>query len=265
MTPEQNHLVERAKDALWDDGRIEAAWLAGSLGRGGGDQFSDVDLLAYCAAGTAGEVSRHLADRVDAIAEPLLVNILFGGRVLNLVLEGWRRLDVSLIEAAELPRYDGSMLTPLFNRTGVQPAGSYPPAYRTSPETLLALVNEFIRILGLASVGAGRQEYFLMMAGVEHLRRLTLDLMLEENGIGPWARGGALSRLPLLTADQRAQLDAMPPLAPTRESTLEGHAAVARIFLPRARRLATAIAAGWPERFEQATRDHLANTIGLTI
>lgn len=56
---------------------------------------------------------------------------------------------------------------------------------------MLGLVNEFFRVLGLSVVAMGQEEYVLGLQGGDILRRLTVDLMLEENGIGPIERGGA--------------------------------------------------------------------------
>ncbi|MGF7168951.1 hypothetical protein FHS91_000606 [Sphingobium xanthum] len=265
MTPEQRDIIDRAAAHLSADDRIEALWLAGSLGQGGGDQWSDVDLLACCAAGTKAAVSQDLAVSIAQIAPPLLVNSLFGGIVINVVAEGWRRFDISLAEPGDLGRYDPAVLTTLFNRSGIEPGGRFPESYRATPQSVLPIVNEFLRVLGLAPVGAGRGELMLLMAGIELLRGMTVNLMLEENGIGPWARGGMLSRDLYLTEEQKAALFALPPLAPTLESTFEGNVAIARIFLPRARALLEAIGGDWPEAFERETRAHLRATLGLEI
>lgn len=265
MTPAQRQLIDKASQRLEAEPRIEALWLAGSLGHGGGDTYSDVDLLACCAEGTAPAVCADLAGDVASIMPPLLVNMLFGGRVLNVVAQDWQRFDVSLIEAGELGRYDPTWLTLLFNRTGIAPSSKYPERYQATPESLLPIVNEFLRVLGLCPVVAGRQDYVVLMAGVEQLRRLTIDLMLEEEGIGPWARGGALSRRPLLSAAQYAELEHLPALRADRQSTLANHVALAGIFLSRARRLCAAVEATWPTQFERATRDHLRETLALDI
>jgi predicted nucleotidyltransferase len=41
----REELVERMVEVLRADGRVCAAWLAGSLGRGVGDRYSDVDVV----------------------------------------------------------------------------------------------------------------------------------------------------------------------------------------------------------------------------
>jgi predicted nucleotidyltransferase len=263
MTPDQQSLLDRITQQFETDSRIEALWLAGSFATGKGDAFSDVDVLALCAAGTLGAVSADSVKNIGLIAPPLLVLPLFGGRVISVVVEGWQRFDISLIEAEELSRYDPAWLSPLFNRTGVQPPGHYPESYTPAPETLLRLTNEFLRILGLAVTVAGRADYVVLMSGVEQLRGLTLELMLEENRIGPWARGGHLSRRPLLTQAQYATLSALPPLSADQASTVANHVALAGIFLPLAKRLCSDAGAQWPVEFEDATWAHLHARLGL--
>jgi hypothetical protein len=130
---------------------------------------------------------------------------------------------------------------------------------------LLKLVNEFIRLLGLLVVGTGRQEYFLGLTGVDLLRQITFELMLEENGCGPEDRGGALHRWPLLTQDQHDELRALAPVVADRDGIIAADVALARIFLPRARRLARRVGMVWPEAFEAATRRHLQERLGVRL
>jgi predicted nucleotidyltransferase len=265
MTPEQAELVERARTLLESGPRIEAAWLAGSLAHGGGDAWSDVDLLALCAEGSRGEVSQVLAAAIRDAFEPLLLNILFGGAVLNVVAPGWQRFDISLAEPAELNRYEEARLTELFNRTGAQPTGRFPAIYAPSAQSLLPLAEEFLRVLGLAPVVLGRRDYVVMLSGIDNLRRLTTDLMLEENRIGPWGRGGALKRRALLTAEQYRELESLPPLRAEPASLKANNEALAALFLPRAKRLCAEAEVEWPQRLEDATRAHLAETVGYSI
>lgn len=260
-TAEQQRLVEGIGRLLQAEPRVEAAWLAGSLGAGAGDAYSDVDVLALAADGALDEVSAAVVGSLPTIARPALVNSLFGGRVLSVVTDGWERFDISLVQAEDLARYDAAALTPLFNRGDRAPPTQPDRPYRTAPDQLLKIVNEFLRVLGLLPVVVGREEYALALSGVDHLRRMTFDLMLEENGIAPWKRGGALHRNPLLTATQRAQLEALPPQAARRDSVIEAHLAFAALFLPRARRLASEIGMTWPEDFESATRRHLESKL----
>jgi predicted nucleotidyltransferase len=263
-TAAQDKLIADITAALEKDARIEAAWLAGSLGRGQGDAFSDVDVLVLCAEGRGAEVAAAYADP-SAIAKAVLVNLLYGGRIVNVVTEAWQRFDLSFIEEAQLGMYDSAALSPLFNRSGREPPRAVRQPYAATPDAVRRLVNEFYRILGLAPVGIGRGEYLVSLSGVELLRRLAIDLMMEENGIGPAERGGALHVNTLLTAEQRSELEGLPPVAADRDSLLTADKALAAVFLPRARALAAKIGMAWPDSLEQATRRHLKAELGLEI
>jgi predicted nucleotidyltransferase len=265
LTEDQQELLDAIRRVLESDAQIEAAWLAGSLGRGGGDAFSDVDVLALVAEGSAADVGQRYARDVAEIAEPVLVNPLFGGRVVNVVTKDWHRFDMSFIEPEQLARYDAAHLTVLFDRGERSPPRRAAIPYRTTPEAVLPIVNEFLRVLGLSVVVLGRGEYLLLLAGIDLMRRLTIDLMLEENGIGPAERGGALRRNPLLSDDQRRALEALSPVGPDRESLLRANAELAKVFLPRARRLGDEIGMAWPSEFEAATKRHLEKHLGLLI
>jgi predicted nucleotidyltransferase len=264
-TSDQQHLIDQIGRWVEAEPNVEALWLAGSLGKGGGDAFSDVDLLVLAGDGGAGELSAKLARTLGDVVRPVLVNSLYGGRVLNVVTEEWRRFDLTFVQREDLGRYNAGDLTAIFNKGSSQPPTRPHEAYRTPPGELLKLVNEFLRVFGLLSVGVGREEYDLALSGIDLMRRMTFDLMLEENGIAPSRRGGALHRNPLLTEEQRQDLRGLPPLVAERASVIEGSAAFARIFLPRARRLAAEIGMVWPGAFEDATLRHLRESVGLSL
>lgn len=264
-TAEQQQLIEALRALLLAETQVDALWLAGSLGKGEGDEYSDVDLLVLASDGAAAELSRRLTGRLPEVVEPVLINRLYGGRVLNVVTDDWRRFDLSFVEAADLARYDRADLTPLFNRSGREPPASPKAPYQAPPERVVELANEFLRVLGLSVGALGRREHQLALTGIDILRRLTLDLMLEENDVSPAARGGALRRDPFLTDDQRVQLASLPPLSPDDASVIASNLAFARIFLPRARRLASKLGAAWPAPFELATRRRLKSRLGIDL
>lgn len=264
-TAEQQTLIDDLGRWIEANPGVGAAWLAGSLGRGEGDEYSDVDLLLLVGEGEAGAVSAVLADSLDQVTRPVLVNKLYGGRVISVVTDDWGRFDLTLVEPAELGRYDAADLTGLFNRTGRAPPVRQEAPYQTPPATLLALVQEFLRVLGMLPGALGRQEYELSLRGVDLLRGLTMDLMLEENGVSPARRGGALRRRPFLTAEQLDDLATIPPQAAERQSAIDANLAIAAIFLPRARRVATRVGADWPAPLEAAARRRLKLALGLDL
>ncbi len=212
-TAAQQALIDRIADVLGGDTRIEAAWLAGSFARGEADDFSDVDVLVLVADGAYEDVKADYARDLGDIADTALINPLFGGAVVNVVTTDWDRFDLSLVTAEHLHRYAGVALEPLFNRTGhAPPEAPERPAYAPSSEAITAMATEFLRVLGLLVVVAGREDWVNAFFGIGHMRRATVDLMLEENRIAPQDRGGALHLNKLLTSEQHAELAALPPL-----------------------------------------------------
>jgi hypothetical protein len=111
----------------------------------------------------------------------------------------------------------------------------------------------------------GRGEYLVAMDGIGHMRRLIVDLFLEEAGVSQAARGGALHLNRLLTEDQRRALAAVPPLEANRESVIAAQEHLTHLFLPAARALARKTGATWPSSFEDATRRTLEKNLGLEI
>ena len=121
----------------------------------------------------------------------------------------------------------------------------------------MELINEFLRVLGLSPVAAGRGEKQLMNWGLNLLLRQTAQLMIEENRIAPSDRGGALHLNSLLTAQQREELSSVPAGGNTTEEILDAQLSCARVFLPRARKMASRAGVTWPQAFEDATHNHL--------
>ncbi len=261
-TPAQSALIEAVVRAVEADPRIASLWLSGSLGRDQGDAFSDVDFLVALPEGAGFEIASEYAGNLSAIADVVHARVLFG-RVVTAVTRSLERFDLSFIREGELGAVDPAGVRLLLARGLVRPQGS--AAAGPAASKLEADSAEFLRVLALARVVVGREEYLLAVDGAMLLRRITLQTMLDENGVTPSMRGGVLKLNRFLTDEQRAELEAVPPLLPTRASVLEVHGALARIFLPRARALATARGLPWPHDFEQAVRRALALELGLGI
>ncbi|HXQ09907.1 MAG TPA: hypothetical protein VN805_02800 [Caulobacteraceae bacterium] len=265
MTEEQGALLEALAAHLEREPTVQALWLAGSLGAGEGDAFSDVDLLVLAAEGGWQDLSETLARSLAGAFDAVLVEPLFGGRVVNFITADWARFDLTIVERDGLARYDANRLRLVFNRGDAAPLARPDTPYRTRPETVVRLAREFLRVLGLLPNALGRGELLNALSGVDILRRLTVELMHEENGIAPDRRGGALHPSRFLRAEQLAALAALPPIVGERESLIEGNRALVTLFLPRAQALAGRIGAEWPQALEEACRRHLRTSIGLEI
>jgi predicted nucleotidyltransferase len=262
LTQTQQELFDTIVRILEADPEIQGVWLGGSLGKGTGDAWSDVDVVIMV-ADPQKTGARYLA-KIPEIAEPALITPMFGGSTINVVTADWRRFDLDFA-APDNPKLASPNRRLIFNRSGREIPARAPQAYTTPPDALLKLVNEFIRVAGITPVVIGRKEWVLSLSGMDALRRLTIDLMLEENGYSPMNRGGALHRNNMLTPEQVVELEAMTPVAASRDGAVTAVNELSAIFLPRARRLAAKVGMAWPERFEKLTRDHLKRELGIVF
>lgn len=265
-TDEQRTLIEAIKSALSRDNRIESAWLSGSFGRGAADEWSDIDVMVVVAKDALAETFKGYAADLTAISKVVFTNTI-AGRVVNAITPDWQRFDLAFGTPDELALARADQLKILFNR------GSKTPQHRESgreaappsSDPVLTLTREFLRVLGLAPVVIGRGEYLVGLDGISILRRLTADLMLEENGLPPLGTRGALHLNSLLSDEQRQTLEKLPPIYATRESVVAVNEALARIFLPIAKRLMAQRGGAWPAEFEEAARRHLLMRAGIRI
>lgn len=257
-------LTERISDLLAGLEGVGSAFLGGSHGRGEEDAYSDVDVYAVVAdAGHVESVLREIANRVGEIAPVLYSKELPNARTINCIAMDWRRFDLTVVTAFELPFVAGSRLKPLFDRLGVLDRLVDTPDATPTPDAVLDIVNEFIRVLGLSVVVHGRDDLVVAQTGTNLLRDLLIRIMVLENGPSP--RRGVLALGRALTADQRAALLRLPGAEATWPAVFERTQAIAGEFFPRARSVATRVGAEWPEVFEKVTRAHLEQALGLGL
>ena len=262
----QADLIARITTVLRGIERVRGAFLGGSFGRGEADAFSDVDVFVVVTdAEDIPIVLTELADEVNQVAPILFSQVLPGGRTITSITTEWLRFDLTLLRAAEQADVARERVEPLFQRQPVAETPSSTPERHPgrSPETLLRIVNEFIRVLGLSVVVKGRDDVIVAETGTNLLRDLLIRIMLLENGRQP--RRGALALQRSLMPFQMARLKALPALDATWTSVFGRTKAIAEEFLPRARRLADELGAAWPEEFERVTLAFVREKIGLKI
>jgi hypothetical protein len=227
---DREELVDALVDAFRARAGVVDVRLDGSLGRGGGDGLSDVDLEVTVDAEHVATVARDVPVVVGAVCDPVLVRAL--PFVTLVVTREWHRIDVA-VRAANRPPFAG----PDDGEAGRQ------------------VVEEFLRCLGLLPVARARRESIGSVLGVAGMVGLLTDLMQIENGTRRF--GGALRLSERLTPEQRAVIAALPPLRADGDALVDVQVALARDFLPRARRVAAAIGFEYPDALETALFDHL--------
>lgn len=259
-------LIERIAEVLRGDGRVRAAWLSGSLGRGAGDEFSDVDIVIAVDEGDRQSLVAGWDEIAASIAPIVLTQRFDGGSitVFNHVTAGWLRFDVSVATPADMSRRTATTLRVLFDDADLtarlRPAGD--PLLPSGPR-VAALTNEFMRVLGLLPVVIGRGEHVVGASGAGLLRTLVIQLMVEDVAVED--RGGALRLRGLLPDDRLAAIEALPAIEATRESVIAVHLACAQLFLPLARDLATRTGVSWPDALDTAMREHIYRELGIEV
>lgn len=266
-TEAQERAIRQIARTLEPDPRVRALFLSGSHGNGMADAWSDIDFVLITELGATDDIAALWRQAVAATGEIVLwwdrspVPVL-----INAITDDWTRTDVVILKRAQLSAQPGvhaqDTLKPLIDRDGLHGTLPATPIQAPpSPARLLRQIQDFIRILGLLHLAAGRGEYINGVLGVFHLRNHLVELMIDETAAPN--RGGILHLNRLLTDDQKAVLTALPPPVPERDAMIAGHLAYAAAYLPRARRRARAPGLDWPERFEAVTWERLHTTLGI--
>jgi hypothetical protein len=260
----QSDLAEEATAIFAADPRIAGVFLGGSLGAETGDAWSDVDLILVAVPEHHTAVVADLKELITRIAAPVLWRQVYRGVPLFMsVLPGWRRLDLTVTVPDRLP-YARDRVTPMHDPTDLY-ARMVPtlPARSPDPAKVYAIVEEFLRDFGLMPLAVGREEWLVMQTGYSILRGLLIDLLIEAQA--PPVSPGALSLSRVLPSEDIALLAALPAPRATRDELFAANVALAEVFLPRARALADACGAVWPEALEAEMRATLHRSLGVTL
>lgn len=256
--------IETITETLRGVDGIEALFLSGSYAIGMADAYSDLDFVLVARDGVSDEVAATWRSAVEKTGEIVLwwdrttVPVL-----INAITADWTRTDVVILKPAQMGHQTQAGLKPLFDHSGIYDGlAAAPPATGPNPAKFKYQIEEFIRILGLLHLAAGREEYLNGVLGVSHLRNALVELMIEETNAPH--RGGILHLNRLITDAQKAVLMSMPAAVPTREGMIAAHLAYAEAYLPRARKRAAELGVAWPERFEEVTWAQLERTLGIT-
>lgn len=263
MTDDQQALLDQLTAALAADPRVRSAWLSGSFGKGQSDAWSDIDLTVVVDPADLASCLRDCAD--GSIALPVTVfSHLVHGRVFSGVTPAWGRFDLAFLTPVEFAAQDGATLAPLLGDPAARPAPRTTDADADRADRLQRLICEFLRVLGLSPVCIGREEWLVGQQGLELLRGMLVELMLEANDVPRSARGA--KRLNgFLRPEQRAALESLPAPGAERGALVAAQGAIARLFLANARPMTQRLGVAWPEAFEAATRAHLRRELGLEI
>ena len=280
-------LLDWVTDQLRQDQRVRGLWITGSTARGTADAFSDLDLVAVVSEDATVPSGRNgnavvseedaavpprrngcveadfVSTWLDAVrqAMPLIHHQVldFGPTIVvnHIVGDDWLRFDL-LVGPPDVLR-DRSRRTAkvVFDHDGLDKAlPAEGPATKPSAEVVAKVVPEFLRVAALLPVALGRDDYVVAASGSTLLRTMLIQLMVES--VEAEDRGGALHLSTLLDAEQYRTVEALPPIAGTRESAIAFHRACLEAFLPLAQELCRRTGVTWPDEFATAVRRRLA-------
>ena len=256
-------VIRTIVDSLRQTPGIRALFLSGSYGNGLADAYSDIDFILVSEEGATDGIAKAWRQAVQKTGDIVLwwdrTNVPV---LINAITEDWTRTDVIILKPEQIKALTDSALKPLFDHDNIYSGlDKSPPDTKPNPKRFLYNVEEFIRILGLLHLAAGREEYINGVLGVFHLRNKLVELLIEETSAPN--RGGILHLNRLITDEQKALLTSLPPPIAERDAMISVHMAYASAFLPRARRRAEALGVEWPERFEAATWAKLGDTLSI--
>ncbi|HWV20319.1 MAG TPA: nucleotidyltransferase domain-containing protein [Devosia sp.] len=259
----QQDIIAAAKTTFADDEAVRGLFLSGSFGRGTHDEWSDVDLLAVVDKSEQRSVADRWRTALHTLQPVVYWNELErGGFLINAVTEDWLRCDLNMVEPGQIGHRAKNTIVPLIDRDGIyEGLPATLPLKTPNPHALRYQINEFIRILGLTPVAMGRGEYLTAVMGNGLLRGLLADLYMQD--VSDPDTGGILHMSKLLPAEQIRIMSDLPFPNATAEAVIEGHLAVARVFMPRAKAMAERLGVEWPEAFEAATRRVLEEKLGV--
>lgn len=255
-------LIGRATARAEADERIRALFLGGSLGRGGGDAFSDIDLIVVVAPADHRAFVEGARAWVEAITPIVHWHVPHPPLPLFCAITPeWERLDLT-VTVPGMVMGTQTTLKPLLDRDGVHGAlpASAPSRRDPDPRKVEAMVREFLRVLGLLPMVSGRGELAVGITGAGLLRQQGIALLVEAQGFHP--PPGALSLSRVLPPEELALVGGLPLPGASTDSVVETSLAWAGAVMPRARALCDRIGAPWPEAFEAATRAHLKRSLG---
>ncbi|MFY0613380.1 MAG: nucleotidyltransferase domain-containing protein [Hyphomicrobiaceae bacterium] len=260
---EKQNVIDVIATAVKNAPNIRALFLSGSYGNGLADIYSDIDFLLVVEGGASDQVSEIWREAIGQTGEIVLWwQKPSRPHLINAITADWTRTDVVIRKPDQLGSLTQAELEPLFDHDNIYARLPDAPEERSrNPARLKFQFEEFIRILGLLHLAAGREEYINGVLGVFHLRNLLVELLIEE--MAAPNRGGVLHLNRLISDEQKELLISLPPALPDRESIISTHLAYAHAYLPRARRLAAQWGIEWPERFEAATWEHLRNNLSI--
>ena len=201
---ERDATLQSLLERLEADPRLDAAFIAGSLGAETADRWSDLDVATVVGAGVAAEVvAKDWLERIrDAFGAVHHYRVEFGSTIVTgFLLPNGLEIDLSFTPTADLEVWETVRVA--FDRTGVATtAAANPVAWSPSPDWTGEAGLTWHDVVH-AAVAINRERPWRALLYLQRVRNRTLSLASERHG---W------------DADEFARVDDLP--APERDPLL---------------------------------------------
>lgn len=270
----QEALIAKATEVLTSDDRVLAAYLVGGFAVGSADAWSDVDLQVTIRDEARDDVAESWKVIANAISTTAHVQSFAGAIGGVCITPEWLHFDIVFNPLSSVDPRSVEGMVPLLDKENILPKEPVPrPDRQGEPFFPLRTVEHFLYMLGNMVSVIGRNEPIPASNGVILVRDIDLvGLMLAEQGLNTTREHSFGNLFPFtkrlrsyLTVEQNRVLESLPPLVASIDSVIEGYLALARAFLPRARRLAEKTGAQWPLEYERASVRYFEQSLGVGI
>jgi hypothetical protein len=178
----QQQFVDQLTAEAASNPAIRAAWLTGSLGRGAGDRYADVDAALLLADKSA--FAAQAEAWLNQLGPLVLYRLMFGGTMINAMTDEGLRIDIWLHEGNEIMLQTGKAL-PLVDKDAAlrwEPACGAGPLNAGAIQQLEEQLQEFWRMSSLLPTVLGRGELIVSVQGLTFEALVLGDLLIAHAG-----------------------------------------------------------------------------------
>jgi hypothetical protein len=242
---------ERALAVLVPDDRVLEVRLAGSVGAGTADAWSDLDLQVIATEEGFDDLLADWPAWLAEITPTVFARTPVAPFVINTVTRGGLTLDLVVAKGApfEVPPAPGYPVG-MLGGTRVHDLGA--ALEYAVAELLRGMAGPFVSLVQ-------REEHLRHVAGAAHLVGLLTTVFLAELGAPPLGKHWNAT----LTEEQRAAAAGLPALAPTREGVVAFGLGLAELLVRRARPLYPRYDLEWPGELARVTARRVEAILGV--
>ncbi|WP_020577296.1 aminoglycoside 6-adenylyltransferase [Actinopolymorpha alba] len=258
-----HRLFARLLDVVEHDERIRALWLSGSLARGVADAGSDLDIILAVRDADFDTYAATWRDWLATVTPTLLARELsYAAGCFYSTTTECLRLDVVAEPVSGLGETPHRRRVVVLDRDGLDALVPEPkPRPGPDPARMAGLVEEFYRQLAIFPPAVvARADWLLGVVGVQGNRQMLYDLFVEANqplppmGVKQWSSK--------LTPEQRAALQALPPLDARPESLVAAMRATEQAWRTTGRATLEAAGGAWPAELADAATVYFEREVG---